>query len=156
MKRFTATLALALLLAGPLSAIPVTDQNYKWVGEGLICPCGCGSTVYGCNHYGCTESDHLRKEVREAIAASDSQEAALKLIGDKYGAKILAEPPKSGFNLAAWIMPFAVLLGGLLVVSVVLRGWRRRHTAEALTAPALDPALLERYQSSIDEEIEKD
>lgn len=154
--KFTATLVLALLLALPLAAKPVNEREYKWVGEHLLCQCGCGSTVYGCNHYGCSEAAELRKAVRDSLAVADSPEAALKMVGDKYGQKVLAEPPTTGFNLTAWIMPFAALLGGLLVVAGVLKGWKARHAEHAATAPAVDPALLARYQAGIDEEIEKD
>lgn len=154
--RLTATLLLAAMLALPLAAKPVNEKDYKWVGEQLLCQCGCGSTVYGCNHYGCTEAAELRKAVRDALAVADTPEAALKMVGDKYGQKVLAEPPKTGFNLTAWIMPFAALLAGLMVVMIVLKGWKRQHAAHAATAPAVDPALLARYQAGIDEEIEKD
>ena len=64
---------LALVAAGshvaaPLAAKPVDEKEYKWVGEHLLCQCGCGSTVYGCNHYGCSEAAELRKAVRDALA----------------------------------------------------------------------------------------
>lgn len=150
---------IAIVLAIPLAAMPVTEKSYRWVGERLICQCGgCGYTVYGCNHYGCSSAEALRKEVREAIAASDSEEEALQLIGQKHGPKILAEPSKSGFNLTAWIMPFAALALGLFMVTVILRGWRKNHRQEAAAvaaAPPVDPALLARYQAGIDQEIEK-
>ena len=146
----------AALLPIPLAAMPVTEQSYRWVGERLICQCGgCGYTVYGCNHYGCSSAETLRREVREALAASSNEEEALQVMAVKYGPKILAEPPKSGFNLTAWIMPFAALLVGLFIVTVVLKGWKRRHAAEAGTTAPVDPALLARYQAGIDAEIEK-
>lgn len=146
----------AVFLPIPLAAMPVTEKSYRWVGERLICQCGgCGYTVYGCNHYGCSSAEALRKEVREAIALASSDEEALQLVAAKHGPTILAEPPKSGFNLTAWIMPFAALAVGLFLVTVVLKGWKRRHAAEAVTAPPVDPALLARFQAGIDREIEK-
>ena len=146
----------AALLPLPMAAMPVSEKSYRWVGERLICQCGgCGYTVYGCNHYGCSSADTLRREVREALAASNNEEDALQLIAQKYGPKILAEPPKSGFNLTAWIMPFAALLVGLFIVSVILRQWKHRHAVEGASAPPVDPALLARYQDGIDKEIDK-
>src|SRR5207249_11873389 len=81
------------------AAAPVSEMAYRRVGEKLICQCGCMQTVYGCNHYGCPQSDNLRKEVREAIAATSSEDDALESMVKKYGPKILVEPPKSGFGL---------------------------------------------------------
>src|ERR1700675_1815390 len=98
--------------------MPVTEKSSRWVGERLICQCGgCGYTVYGCNHYGCSSADGLRREVREARAVSSREKDALQLVAAKHGPKILAEPPKSGFNLTAWIMPFAALGLGLFMVT---------------------------------------
>jgi cytochrome c-type biogenesis protein CcmH len=145
----------SLCLGGLLAAAPVTGKAYRSVGERLICQCGCMQTVYGCNHYGCSVAEKLRKEVKEAIAATPTEDAALEVMVQRYGVKILVEPPKSGFSLSAWITPFAVLLGGALAISAVLRQWRRRHAAEALVAGPVDPVLLDRYAARIDEEIEK-
>src|SRR5258707_3083914 len=102
----------AVAVAGPARGIE-TERAYHTVGDKLICLCGCMQSVYGCNHYGCPQSDGLRKEVRAAIASTNSEDEALAVMVTKYGDRILTEPPKHGFSLTAWVMPFAVLaLGG--------------------------------------------
>jgi cytochrome c-type biogenesis protein CcmH/NrfF len=43
----------------------------------------------------------------------------------------MAIPPRKGYNLLAWIVPFAILvIGGLILRSVVV-GWRRDHRSSA-------------------------
>jgi cytochrome c-type biogenesis protein CcmH len=148
-------LSTILLTAALAAAAPVTDVAYRRVADRLICQCGCSQTVGGCNHLGCSVAANLRKEVREAIANTPTEERALELVVQKYGVQLLAEPPKSGFNYTAWIMPFAVLLGGMLLVTLILRSWRRQTTTAASSAAPLDPALLARFEKRIDDEIDK-
>lgn len=150
-------LSVSLCLCGILlfvlsSTAAVTEEAYRRVADRLMCQCGCGQSVGGCNHYGCTVAATLRKEVREALASTPNEERAVELVVQKWGVKLLAEPPRTGFNLAAWVMPFVVLTGGAFFVSLVLRQWRRKTLA---AAQGLDPALLARYETRIDEEIDK-
>jgi cytochrome c-type biogenesis protein CcmH len=148
----------AVALAGPAPGIE-TERAYHNVGEKLICLCGCMQSVYGCNHYGCPQSDGLRKELRAAIANTNTEDDALAVMVKQYGDKILSEPPKSGFSLSAWVMPFAVLFAGGLVVILVLRGWNQHSQKVAVIAShrsQVDQDLLDKYAKRIDEEIEKE
>ncbi len=146
----------AVAIAGPAPGIE-TEREYHSAGDKLICLCGCMQSVYGCNHYGCPQSDGLRKELRAAIASTDSEQAAIDVMVKEYGDKILTEPPKHGFSLSAWIMPFAALGAGGILVILVLQGWRR-HALQAAAVAAerqqVDPALLDKYSKQIDKEIE--
>jgi cytochrome c-type biogenesis protein CcmH len=148
----------AVALAGPTPGIE-TERAYHNVGDKLICLCGCMQSVYGCNHYGCPQSDNLRKELRAAIASTNTEDEALDVMVKKYGDKILTEPPKRGFSLSAWIMPFAVLGAGGVLVILVLQGWKR-HSMKVATVAAqrssVDQALLDKYAKRIDDEIEKE
>jgi cytochrome c-type biogenesis protein CcmH len=49
----------------------------------------------------------------------------IKQYVDKYGETILSAPTKSGFNLSAWIMPFAALAIGGFGVRKVIQSWVR-------------------------------
>jgi cytochrome c-type biogenesis protein CcmH len=148
----------AVALAGPAPGID-TERAYHSVGEKLICLCGCMQSVYGCNHYGCPQSDNLRKEVRAAIASTNTEDDALAVMVKEYGDKILTEPPKRGFSLSAWIMPFAVLGAGGVLVILVLQGWKRHSMKVAVAAgprSTVDQALLDKYAKRIDDEIENE
>ncbi len=49
---------------------------------------------------------------------------------DKYGETVLSAPTKSGFNLTAWITPFAALVIGGFGVRKVIRSWVRPASAD--------------------------
>jgi len=151
-----AAVLLLLVLGVGFTTTPVTEQAYRRVGEKLICQCGCMQSVYGCNHYGCPQSDGLRKEVRAAIASTNTEDAALQVMVDKYGPKILLEPPTHGFSLTAWVMPFFVLGAGGLLIMVILQAWRKTTRARAAGATPVDSALIDKYAARIDHEVDKD
>jgi cytochrome c-type biogenesis protein CcmH len=155
---FALLLLAAVAAAGPKPGIE-TERAYHSVGDKLICLCGCMQSVYGCNHYGCPQSDNLRKEVRAAIAGTNTEDEALAVMVSKYGDKILTEPPKHGFSLSAWLMPFTALGAGALLVILVLQGWRRHSQQLAVVAAnrsSVDQALLDQYAKRIDDEIENE
>ena len=83
-------------------------------------------------------SFQMRAVVREMLAEGSSRQEILDFFVDRYGADILAAPPKSGVNLLAWILPIvgvAAGLGGLFLVIRAMTG-RGRSPREAASADA--------------------
>jgi len=100
------------------------------VTEGLTCQCGCGLTVANCNHPDCSFSIPMKKDISAMLMRGMSSSQILASYRAKYGEKILSAPTTEGFNLLAWITPFAVLLGGTLAVVAAVSRWNRRAHAE--------------------------
>jgi cytochrome c-type biogenesis protein CcmH len=150
--------ALATILALPLPAlVPVAGAEIATqyqLETDLTCQCGCGLTVHSCNHLNCGSGIPLKKEIAEHIALGESREQILAHFQTKYGEKILSSPTTTGFNIAAWTVPFvAIAIGGLLV-GVVLVRWRRA-TGDApppsvgSPTPAGDPELRARLEREL-------
>jgi cytochrome c-type biogenesis protein CcmH/NrfF len=58
----------------------------------------------------------------------------------KYGPPVLAAPLRGGFDVVAWIVPFAALLLGIGIVVFLISVWRRRTPRGGPpTAPPSDP-----------------
>ena len=71
----------------------------------------------------------------------------------RYGEKVLSAPTTSGFNLAAWIMPFlAILVGGGLIGLVSLRWSRRNSRNESERPPA--PSSADQYRDRLKKELD--
>lgn len=94
-------------------------------------------------------ASQMRGIIRERLAAGDSPAQVRAYFVDKYGEWILLSPPKSGFNLLVWIVPFAGLGVGLVFVAAVLRRWSRKPAPAAPVA--IDPALRDRIRREISE-----
>ena len=94
-------------------------------------------------------ANQMRAIVRERLAAGDSPEQVLAYFVEKYGDWILLSPPKSGFTLLVWVLPFVGLGIGLVLVAVTVSRWSRRP--EGATASQLDPAVRERIRREMSE-----
>jgi cytochrome c-type biogenesis protein CcmH len=106
-----------------LGAAVVSFQDLE---ESLTCQCGCGLTVHACNHLHCPSAEPLREEIRAQMALGKSKAEILTYFRSKYGEKILSSPTTTGFNLVAWVMPFALMILGGLIVGVAIMRWSGR------------------------------
>jgi cytochrome c-type biogenesis protein CcmH len=107
------------------------------LGHRLMCTCSCAQLLGECNHVGCPESERMRGELRDDIAANLTDQQILNAFSDKYGATVLAAPPTHGFDLVAWIAPFAVFAAALLGTILLIRHWtasQRELATESSTA----------------------
>ncbi|HSP96197.1 MAG TPA: cytochrome c-type biogenesis protein CcmH [Candidatus Dormibacteraeota bacterium] len=144
---------LLLLLQGPVSAAPA--PSFQEIEESLTCQCGCGLTVHSCNHLQCPSAIPLRQEIREQMAKGLGRGEILAYFQQKYGEKILSSPTTTGFNLAAWVTPFALLLLGTAFVVVTLRRWRRRgaHPPSSDTPAAPTGGSRNALERELDREL---
>jgi cytochrome c-type biogenesis protein CcmH len=126
---------LACLAIAPGRLGAADPPTFQELEESLTCQCGCGLTVHSCNHLQCPSAIPLRQEIREQMALGLDRRSILAHFADKYGEKILSSPTTTGFNLTAWITPFAALLfGGGIVVLTLLR-WRRSRQRPVAPPP---------------------
>jgi len=155
MHRLRASLLLLMLAAASLAqtASQLQTDAIRRVGSKLACLCGtCNNTVSDCQMLEC----HFSKPAKERIAAlqvlGKSDSAIIDEFVGEYGKRVLAVPPAEGFNLLAWVMPFAAIGAGLAMVWLFIR--RIRKPAPPTGAP-LDPAALSRYQERIEADLTK-
>ena len=107
-----------------------TDARFNKLGHQLMCMCGCNQVLLECNHVGCTYSDRMRNELTAGLERGDSDSLVLQSFVQKYGNTVLAAPTASGFNIVAWIMPFAVFCGGHGLAVWLVRLWKSRAVAQ--------------------------
>ncbi len=131
-------LALAIAVCFSMGASNASSR-FNDLGHRLMCTCGCAQLLGECNHVGCTESGRERNELSAAIAAGDSDDQILASFAAKYGATALAAPRTHGFDLVAWIAPFAVFAAALLGTILLVRQWSVGKAKVAAQAP--NPAM---------------
>jgi cytochrome c-type biogenesis protein CcmH len=142
-----AMLVLAVVLAPAASAgAPVSEDTVHEVAAQLRCVV-CQSLSVADSP---SETAHQMKDIiRERLAAGESPEQVRAYFVEKYGTWILLSPPRQGFNLLVWVVPFAGLGLGLVLVLIVVRRWSRRPAASH--APPLDPAMRARIRREMAE-----
>ena len=151
MRRLAIAAALlgALVLAGaPASAaVPVSEDTVHDVAAQLRCVV-CQSLSVADSP---SETAHQMKDIiRERLAAGETPDQVKAYFVDKYGTWILLSPPRQGFNLLVWVVPFAGLGLGLVLVLVLVRRWSR-HPASHAETPPLDAAMRARIQREMAE-----
>jgi cytochrome c-type biogenesis protein CcmH/NrfF len=142
------SLALAVLVCFSLGASDASSR-FNDLGHRLMCTCGCAQLLGECNHVGCPESGRMRNELTAAIASGLNDEQVLDGFSSKYGATVLAAPTTKGFNLVAWIAPFAVFAAALLGTILLIRRWGGLGGKAGVPAVArgpVDPAEQERLE----------
>jgi len=147
--------ALAVALIVFMGAGDTVEQRFNNVGHKLMCACGCNQVLLECNHVGCTYSDRMRNELTAGLQRGDNDDLILQAFVQKYGTTVLAAPTTTGFNRVAWIMPFAVLGGGILLTMTLVRAWKHRPAVPAISMPAdMSPAARDGLRRRVHEETE--
>ena len=79
----------------------------------------------------------MRAQVRELLASGATREEVLAWFSapERYGVSVLAEPPRSGFYLIAWIVPGVVVVAALAGGLLTLRAMRGRRADDAESMP---------------------
>jgi cytochrome c-type biogenesis protein CcmH len=150
--------AIAILFAAIAVATFASSSktSLQEVSEGLTCQCGCGLTVANCNHPQCEFSVPTRRQIEAMIAQGMGLEQIIGFFRVKYGEKILSAPTREGFNLLAWIIPFAAVFAGCFIIVGAISRWRANPVMEAeASANGLapyDPELKDRLEREIREQ----
>lgn len=150
MRKRLLHIALLCALAVPMLGAGAPSSRFDAIGHKLMCVCGCGQILLECNHVGCPDSDRMITELRTELSTGLPDNGVLNWFVNKYGSTVLAAPLRGGFDIVAWIIPFAVLLIGLGAVAFFIRRWRRRQLVEQTGHPQtpapLDSALRDRIR----------
>jgi cytochrome c-type biogenesis protein CcmH len=156
-RRSSLTLAFAIVLlflmmvpSGRAAPTPPKTTTQE-VSEGLTCQCGCGLTVANCNHPQCEFAVPIRVQIDKMIARGMTRPQIIAWFRTTYGEKVLSAPTTEGFNLLAWIMPFAVLLAGGVGIVFVFGRWRSVAPHPDADANPVDPELKRRLESELRE-----
>jgi cytochrome c-type biogenesis protein CcmH len=142
----------AVLAVAVCFSMGATDSSARYhdLNHRLMCTCGCAQLLGECNHVGCPSSGQELNELSADIATGMSDQQIFSAFTAKYGATVLAAPTTQGFDLVAWIAPFAVFGAALLGTILLIRRWAGLAGAKALAAgqnvAAEDPADVERRE----------
>jgi cytochrome c-type biogenesis protein CcmH len=140
-------------MSGSLAAQQVYSPEVRKISESLSCRCGCSyQPLSACNMIDCPSAIPLRQEIAGQLKQGKTQAEIIRDLVSKYGKSILSAPPSQGFDLAAWIMPFAALSLGLIAVYFVIKSWLRRKPV--LSAPnATVASVPSEYRQRMEKEL---
>ncbi|HKF22285.1 MAG TPA: hypothetical protein VKE93_11995 [Candidatus Angelobacter sp.] len=150
MKRRLAEVLLLCSAVTMLMGADTKEARFRRLGDKIMCSCGCAQMLLQCNHVGCPNSDRMIRELHALTGTTggvqgsgdsngiaslqpiDNDEKVLEWFRQNWGVTAVVVPRTYGFELFAWIIPFAVLALGLLVVIGIVLWW---HFHQVPTPP---------------------
>jgi cytochrome c-type biogenesis protein CcmH len=139
--RRTLVLALAAVLlvgAAPQASLPDIEDEVMCVE--------CGTAL---NVSTSTVADQERAFIRRQIAMGKDKQEIKDALVEEFGPGVLADPPSSGFDLAAYLVPVLLVVLAIAGLALAARTWRRR----AAPAPAAGPELDDEDERRLDAEL---
>jgi cytochrome c-type biogenesis protein CcmH len=121
----------ALVLAAPAAASERHPTQGELEGQ-LMCPICEGETLAQSDS---PAAQRIKAEIRRQIARGATRSEIKDALVKEWGKRILAAPPREGFDLLAWILPLAGLLGAAVVLGGL--AWRWSRVREPEPAPQL-------------------
>jgi cytochrome c-type biogenesis protein CcmH len=141
--RWLSVLAVMALVALPtLARADALDEGVRRVGLQLQCPVCEGETVADSPSGLATD---MRGVIRTKLAAGETDQQILDDFVASYGDSILTEPPKRGISLGVWIGPIIGVALGALLVTTLLRTWRRAPAPAAGGPQAVDADVVDEF-----------
>ena len=129
MRRALAIAALVLLAALPAAAGAVTVGE---VAREVRCPT-CNTPLDVSNSPAAAD---MKAYIADRIDEGWGKQQIIDGLVREFGKGVLATPPKSGFDLIAWLVPGLAVLLGLAAIPLLARAWsRRRPSTAAAEAP---------------------
>jgi len=99
------------------------------------------------------QADRERAYIQSLIDRGEDEAAIKRALVGQYGVNVLGLPKASGFGLAAYLVPIAVVLGLLALLLTLVPRWRRRARAQALATGAASPSLDPGDAARLDSEL---
>jgi cytochrome c-type biogenesis protein CcmH len=146
-------LALACLLGAAVTT-PALAAQATWseadLESQLMCPV-CHTLLENSQS---AEANRIRKVIDDKHRQGWSEARTRDYLVAQFGEEVLAAPPRHGFYLLAWLVPAAVLLGGVALALLLARAWSGgRRGGDGPSPPAAPDADMD---ARIDAELARE
>jgi cytochrome c-type biogenesis protein CcmH len=143
--RRLALVAAVGLLAAPVAAASEERPTLADLEDEIMCPVCPGETL---EQSSAPAAQQVERFIAARIRAGDSEQEIKDRLVAQYGPRILAAPPREGFDLLAWVLPLAGALAAALVLGFAAWRWSRGREPPA-PGPALDPTTERRLDREL-------
>jgi cytochrome c-type biogenesis protein CcmF len=156
--------ATALAPAPALARTPAElAADRKWLGDNLMCLCGCRARLSDCAMPKCGHKDPMFDEIDQMLAAGQTREQIQQRFVAEHGNLVLLAPPDKGFNRLAWAVPYVFGAAGAAGLGLVAWRFARKPagipaqatptgstaSAAVATKDAADPDLEDRLEDEL-------
>ena len=127
-----------------------SDDQVNRIAHQLYCPVCENTPLDVCPTEACRQ---WRDLIRQQLSEGWSEARIKQYFVDQYGARVLAEPPRSGLNWLVYILPPMIILGGAYLLFRALRSWTKTQGAAA--AEPEGDIKKDEYVARLEDELKK-
>ncbi len=109
-----------------------SDDDVNAIARELYCPVCENIPLDVCGTQACAQ---WRELIREKLGDGWSKEQIKQYFVEQYGDRVLAVPPKRGFNWLAYIVPPLLFAAGVYLLYNGFRSWRQVSASEQPDKP---------------------
>lgn len=124
-----------------------SDDEVNAIAKQLYCPVCENTPLDVCPTEACRQ---WRELIRDQLAEGKTEAEIKQYFVANYGARVLSEPPRTGFNWLVYIIPPVLILAGAVILFTSFRAWTKPKAA-----PTGSSAGKEARASSADAEYIK-
>jgi len=143
---------LALVIAAAALAQTASEKpsvDVRRVGARIACQCGCKDSVATCSMLECHFSKPAKERIAQLQSVSMSDEQIVQAFVREYGAGVYLAPP----NAFGWIIPYASLGVGMVVIWLFMRRYYRPKPMTDLGPIEVDDPALAKYKDQIEKDL---
>ncbi|MFC1988351.1 cytochrome c-type biogenesis protein CcmH [Chloroflexota bacterium] len=152
-RAFGIVLLIFIFMVTPVKAAGPEALSVSDVSDELVCQCGCNMILTNCSHIECGSREAMTTFIIQEMDRGQSGPQIIQTFVLQYGEQVLSSPPKRGFNLVAWILPFAAIIGGGAIIYLALKKWVNRGKAYPDDARVEINDGDEKYLLRVEEEL---
>jgi cytochrome c-type biogenesis protein CcmH len=114
----------------PVGQRTVTADDVNRVARQMYCPVCENEPLDVCRTAACQQ---WRAQIAQMLGEGQTEDQIKQYFVDRYGLRVLAEPPAEGTSLGLWVLPILGLIAGAVYVAVLMRRMRARASAAPAT-----------------------
>lgn len=126
-----------------------TDDEVNRIAHQLYCPVCENTPLDVCPTEACRQ---WRDLIRQQLSQGWTEEQIKQYFVDQYGARVLAEPPRTGLNWLVYILPPLIILAGAFFLLRAMRAWTKPAPASSASASGKE-APKDEYVARLEEEL---
>ncbi len=152
-------IAAVVLLVGIASVMPAhaqdegpqptpSDNEVNAIAKNMFCPVCENTPLDVCGTQACAQ---WREQIRDKLSEGWTEQEIYDYFVKLYGDRVLAEPPRRGFNWLIYILPPAAFLAGVYILYRGFQSWKK--PIADLEDEAAQSGPEDEYISRLEEEL---
>ena len=130
-----------------------SDDQVNQIAHQLYCPVCENTPLDVCPTEACRQ---WRDLIRQQLSEGWSEAQIKQYFVDQYGARVLAEPPRTGLNWLVYVLPPVIILAGAFLLFRALRSWTQPAPSSKAEAKGMQAAQqADKYVARLEDELKK-